>query len=394
VNAPAQRRPLIAHVVHRLDMGGLENGLVNLLDALPHDRYQHAIICLTRASEFAERLRRTDVEVIALDKRPGHDAAMYARLWRTLRRVRPDVLHTRNSGALECLPVAFAAGVRRRVHGLHGWDMDDLDGSSRKHRMRQRLARPFVTRYVCVSRELAGWLAAAAGVSPGRITQIYNGVDTARFQAAGAARERQLMPHGFATADALIVGAVGRMEAVKDPLTLVKAFVTLARRMPGGAARLRLVYVGDGSLRRSALELLHQEGMSKLAWLPGARNDVPALLRSFDVFVLPSLNEGISNTILEAMATALPIVATRVGGNPELVVDNSTGLLVPAAQPVQLSAALARYAGDPALGPRHGSAGRARVERHFSLRAMVAGYRDLYDSLLGPAVGRLATGDV
>jgi sugar transferase (PEP-CTERM/EpsH1 system associated) len=394
MNRGSASAPLVAHVVFRLDVGGLENGLVNLINSAEGARYRHAIICLKAATEFRRRLRRDDVEIISLGKREGTDLPALRRFHSVLRKLRPDIVHTRNSGTLECLVVAALAGVRHRVHGLHGWDVEDIDGTNRKHRLRQLLCRPFVERYTAVSKHLANWLHEHIGVPTDRICQIYNGVDTSRFRGEQGNDRRNVLPPGFATPESLVIGAVGRMEVVKDPLNLVKAFVKLLQDHPHERGRLRLVYVGGGSLRDAALQLLQSAGIADCAWLPGSRDDVPDLLRSFDIFVLPSLNEGISNTILEAMASELPVVATDVGGNRELVVPDVTGLLVPAGDPDTLAAALSRYTADRDLAARHGQAGRARVEREFSLRGMVARYIALYDGLLGIQAGRLATGDI
>ncbi len=131
---PTLRRdaPLIAHVIYRLDFGGLENGLVNLINRMPPERYRHAIVCLAGVgAEFRQRLQRASVEVVSLDKRPGKDVAVYARMWRTLRRLRPDIVHTRNLGTVDMQWVAAACGVRRRVHGEHGWEATDPRGTNR-----------------------------------------------------------------------------------------------------------------------------------------------------------------------------------------------------------------------------------------------------------------------
>lgn len=176
-----------------------------------------------------------------------------------------------------------------------------------------------------------------------------------------------------------VIGTVGRMQAVKDPLNLVEAFLHLRRSRPDLAPRVRLAMVGDGALREPVEARLRDGGAREAASLPGAREDVAEQLRAFDLFVLPSKAEGISNTILEAMATGLPVVATRVGGNPELVEEGRTGLLVPPSDPAALAAAFARYAENPGLVAEHGAAGRARARAEFSLDRMVARYTALYD---------------
>jgi glycosyltransferase involved in cell wall biosynthesis len=172
------------------------------------------------------------------------------------------------------------------------------------------------------------------------------------------------------------------MEPVKDQPTLVRAFLHLLSTEPSWRDRLRLVLIGEGSLREDCRGLLRAAGAEALAWLPGERADVPGVLRAMDLFVLPSLGEGMSNAILEAMATGLPVVATKVGGNPELVEEGRTGTLVPSGDPVAMAGAIRAYLTDPDKARRHGQAGRRRVEAQFSLDAMVEGYLALYDAVL------------
>jgi glycosyltransferase involved in cell wall biosynthesis len=149
--------------------------------------------------------------------------------------------------------------------------------------------------------------------------------------------------------------------------------------VPRDAHRLRLVMVGDGPLKKEVLSVIEQAGASRLAWLPGERGDVPSIMRGLDLFVLPSFSEGISNTILEAMASGLPVVATRVGGNPELVEEGTTGKLVPRADPQAMAHAIREYVCNPEACRRQGSAARRTAEQRFSLDVMVNNYADLYD---------------
>jgi glycosyltransferase involved in cell wall biosynthesis len=175
------------------------------------------------------------------------------------------------------------------------------------------------------------------------------------------------------------------MQTVKDQTLLAKAFVRALELAPTLKPRLRLVMVGDGPLRAEVQALLDAASVADMAWLPGERHDIPDLLRGLDCFVLPSLAEGISNTILEAMSSGLPVIATNVGGNPELVSEGKTGVLVPASDPEAMAEAIIAYAQDPEQAQAVGRAGRIEVERHFSLDAMVGAYQGLYDRLLfGP----------
>jgi sugar transferase (PEP-CTERM/EpsH1 system associated) len=374
-------RPVIAHVVFRFDTGGLENGVVNLINHLPRDAYRHAVISLTEITDFRCRVTRADVQFIALRKTPGHAYKLYPRLYKLFREMRPAIVHSRNLAALETVVPAWASGVPIRIHGEHGRDMLDLHGANRKYQWVRKLYKPFVTQYIALSRDLERYLCANVGVTPARVEQIYNGVDAVKFRPADGGRG-VIDGCPFRDPRYWLVGTVGRMDPVKDPLNLVRAFIQALQLAPAKRERMRLLLIGDGALYSEARAMLGQAGIADLAWLPGERNDVPDILRGLDCFVLPSLGEGISNTILEAMATGLPVIATSVGGNGELVEAGTTGELVPAGDPHALVQPMLAYARDRAAAKTAGRNGRARIEREFSLEAMLGRYRGLYDRLL------------
>lgn len=380
-------RPLLVHVLHRFDTGGLENGVVNLINRLPPERFRHAVIALTEITDFSRRIQRDDVQLIALNKAPGQGLWLFPKLRDVFRAIRPDVVHTRNLAALEMLLPAWWAGVPVRIHGEHGWDAADPDGRSTKFRLVRRAYRPFVHQYIALSRQLERYLVDDVGVAERRVTQICNGVDTQRFRPAAGPRG-PIPGSPFAAPDLWLVGSVGRLSPVKDPLLLAQAFVRVLALAPEARARLRLVVVGSGPLRADVERLLQQAGVAELAWLTGDRSDIPELLRGFDAFALPSLAEGISNTILEAMASALPIVATAVGGNVELLKDGLTARLVPSRQVDTLANALLDDLRQPAAARERGRRARVEVERRFSLDGMVGAYADLYDRLLAQAAAR------
>ena len=369
--------PLIAHVIYHLIMGGLENGLVNLVNRIPYDRYRHVIVCLAYHSEFRDRIQRPDVEVLTLRIHERGARAVMADLYRLFRTLRPAVVHSRNISGLDSLLPAFLAGVPYRLHGEHGWELVDLGGENRKNQWNRRLHAPLVSRYIALSKHQERYLIDRVGIASRRVEQIYNGADIERFRPR---RSSDAPASPFTPSDdRCVIGTVGRMQGVKDPLNLVEAFLHLRRSRPDLAPRARLVMVGEGPLREAALARLKAEGADQDAWLPGSREDVAEQLRGFDVFALPSRAEGISNTILEAMATGLPTVVTNVGGNPELVRHDETGRLVPPANPAALAEGLARYVENPALAREHGARGRVRAEREFSLAAMVERYLSVYD---------------
>jgi sugar transferase (PEP-CTERM/EpsH1 system associated) len=380
----AAKPPLIAHIIHRLDVGGMENGVVNLINHLPPEAYRHAIICMTDYTDFSHRIQRQQVSLYALHKREGKDIAVHGRLWRLLRQLKPDIVHTRNMATLEAQATAALAGVRRRVHGEHGWDVGDLDGSRLKNQRLRRLFRPLVHQYIALSRQQLDYLRSTIGVAPQRLNPICNGVDVHRFRPRTADTATPL-PEGFAPPETVVIGTVMRMQPVKAPLDLAQAFIAL--RQQAQFPQLRLVMIGDGPLRSTVQQALNQAGVANQAWLPGARDDIPELLRALDLFVLPSLAEGICNTLLEAMATGLPVIATQVGGNPDLIVAGETGTLVPPGQPLHLAQAIAAAIDDPQGRQVYGQAARQRAETEFSIATMVQRYDRLYRALLAGRQG-------
>ena len=375
----AGQSKLICHIVYRLAVGGLENGLVNLINHLPDNRYRHAIVCVTEATDFRRRIERPDVEVCEIHKRPGKDFGAYGHMWQVLRNLKPDIVHTRNLPALDMLLPAWLAGVPRLVHSEHGRDLIELDGKNTKYNRLRRLSRLVVDQYVAVSQDLTGWLRTEIGVPVSRIRTIYNGVDTRRFSQEG--KTRSVLPDGFAPPGTIVLGTFGRIDGLKNQMGLAKAFLHLLAWKPDLRRTLRLMIVGDGDQRRAIEAILANGGVLDLCWLPGFRDDTPTLYGALDIFVLPSLREGISNTVLEAMASGLPVIATRVGGNPEILPENVAGRLVPVSNETALAAAIFDYVANPELIRRHGESARAHVVRNFSLDTMVVSYDQLYSAL-------------
>lgn len=381
VGEAPDKRPLIAHVVYRFAVGGLENGVVNLINHMPAQRWRHVVVSLTEVDPiFAGRIRRSDVACVALHKAPGHGLWQYPNLWRQFRRLRPAIVHTRNMAALEAQFPAWLAGVPGRVHGEHGRDVEDLRGTNRRHIAMRKAYKPFVQQYITLGQELLAYARDQVGVPPARLNAIYNGVDPALF--APVSTRAPIAGSPFDDPSLWLVGTVGRMMAVKAQPLLAQAFVAALQQDSDLARRLRLVMVGGGPLIPECHAILKAAGMAHLAWLPGERSDVPDVMRGLNCFVLPSLAEGISNTILEAMACALPVLATHVGASAELVQHGVTGLVVPPGDVPALIQGLRQLASDPTAALQMGRAGRSAVERRFSLQAMVAAYEDVYRRVL------------
>ena len=379
--ATIDKRPLVLHVMYRFDTGGLENGVVNLINHMPADAYRHAILALTEVTDFRERIHRSDVGFHSLHKPPGHGLWQYGKLYRLFRQLRPAIVHSRNLAALEVQAPAWAAGVPVRIHGEHGRDVEDLDGSNITYQRVRRLYKPFVHHYVALSRDLDAYLVGKVNVPREKITQAYNGVDTECFYPA-ANGPLPIAGCPFDPEQHWLVGTVGRMQTVKGQVMLARAFGLALLQAPALKSRLRLIMVGEGPLREQAQGVLNTAGVGQLAWLPGARNDVADIMRGLHAFALPSLAEGISNTILEAMASSLPVIATAVGGNADLVAHGQTGYIVPAANPQAMADQLISLASNPGAARRMGQAGRLRVLNSFSMQAMVSTYQGVYDHQL------------
>jgi len=373
----------ILHVVHSLQVGGLENGLVNLLNRLDPERFEQTVCCLTSAGKLAERIKVPGIEIIELNMPAGQFRFPLMRLVKMFHRLSPHIVHTRGWPTVDAVFAARCARVAHLVHGEHGREHSDIDGNNWKRNQIRRLVGHVVDRYVIVCDFFRSWLNEICRVKNERIVYIPNGVDTEKFRpldcgSALKARERFCCQLGLPP-DTLLIGTVGRLDPVKDFPTLMKGF----RQIKDSFSEAKLVIVGDGPVRSNLSRLGEELRLdSSLIWL-GERNDIPELLRSFDIFVQTSIFEGMSNTILEAMASSLPIVATDTGGNPEVVSNGENGILVPVGGVTELSVALQKYLSDPVLRYKHGSNSRRRAIDCFDLSLMAARYAELYENLAG-----------
>ncbi|MBH2042317.1 MAG: TIGR03088 family PEP-CTERM/XrtA system glycosyltransferase [Comamonadaceae bacterium] len=373
-----QRRRRIVHVVYSFSVGGLENVIVQLINRLPAERFEHVVLSLTTISDFKHRITQPGVRFIELHKPPGHAVLLYPRIYKLLRELKPDVVHSCNLAALEITPLAWLARVPLRIHAEHGWDAHDPKGQNPRYRRLRKFYKPFVSHYVAVSKDIDDYLAHAIGVSERRRSLIVNGVDTQVF---APAQGRAPVPLGcpFVPGMHWLVGTVGRLQTVKNQPLLARAFVRLLEIHPDAASRIRLVVVGEGPLRAEIEALLANAGVQHLAWLAGPRDDVANILRMLNCFVLPSQSEGTSCTLQEAMACSLPIVATAVGGTPALVVNEMTGLLIPPGDVDGMAQAIWRYMSQARLAEKHASAARELALSTFGVDSMTRQYYALFE---------------
>ena len=369
---PAQAPVAVAHVVQNLAIGGLERVVLNLASHAHRDRYCPFIVCLGPGGPLVAQARAAGVEVFVVGKRRGFTPGTIAALARRFRAMHARVIHCHNAAPLIYGALAGRLSHARVVYTAHG-----MKTSAGSHPVRlDRLG--MVDAFVTVSDDARRIAIGKGGADHARVRTILNGVDTRAYQRAEPeARRRVRASFGF-HANTFVFTLVARLTPAKDHANLFRAFAALSSVNPSA----RLVVVGDGELRDVLTGVIRELRMEDRIVLAGERDDVAELVGAFDCFVLSSYTEGLAMTLLEAMAAELPVVATRVGGNAEVVVDGETGLLVPARDSERLRDAMQWMVTHPSEARSMGMRGRDRAASTFSIEAMVNAYEDTYSRVL------------
>jgi glycosyltransferase involved in cell wall biosynthesis len=342
-------------------MGGAEKLLVEFARRADRQRFDLRFVTLGRRGSLAEEIEACGWPVTALNEPEGLRKWLVVRLAWLFRGWQVDVVHTHNTKAIFYgAPAARLAGVPAVVHTRHGQRYQASRSDNTVFRFLTRL----VDRVVCVSQDSAR-LSATEGITRRQIATIWNGIDVGKFAYLGPS------PGGPAV-------MVGRLSFEKDVATLIRATALIVPAEPA----FQLAIAGDGECLADLKRLTVELGLAEHVQFLGEIRDIPGLLGRSSLLVLPSLTEGISLTLLEAMARGLPVVATRVGGNPEVVVDGETGYLVPPQQPAKLAERMLDLLRKPDRARQMGRQARARVEAHFQVSEMVARYEALYNDML------------
>jgi sugar transferase (PEP-CTERM/EpsH1 system associated) len=366
----------VAHLVTSFDMGGLQNGIVNLVNHSDPGRVRHTVLSFRHRTGLSDRLRRGDVR--SLDLPEGRVPFAYRIVAEALSAIRPDVVHTRNWGTYpDGILAARRAGVRRRVHGYHGRDLANASGERLRRRVMGRLLSWATDRIVTLTPTMKAEYLRDFGVSADRVEVVPNGIDIERLAAFAADPE---------LASPFTVATVGRLDPVKNLPLLVRAFARMANRGPDDL----LVVAGDGPERERVADVARTEGVADRLRLLGERKDAPAVMKAAAVYVQPSFYEGMSNTVVEAMACGVAVVATDVGGNADVAGRDGTARIVPSDDVDALRRTLEALRDDPEARRRTAEAGRARVVERFGLPRMVESYTRLYEDVVGrDSVGTL-----
>jgi sugar transferase (PEP-CTERM/EpsH1 system associated) len=365
----------IMHVLACLGNGGTEFGILKLKDGLGEDRFEQRI-CTTRKfdPEFVQTYGLNEILSVAAGSRPGYQFPMF-RLRKIFSQYRPHIVHTRNWGGLEAVLAARLAGVPVVIHSEHGYEVSNSNGIPLRQKAFRRLAYSMVSQVFTVTRELREHHAQQGWIRPERIAVIPNGVDTVRYAPSVPSRELVRREFGIPS-ERLVIGSVGRLVSIKDYGTLVRAAERLA--LSNLDVHVLLVGLGPESERLRAQVCGSSALKGRVTFAGSPERRVPELLNGMDVFVLTSLKEGMSNTLLEAMATGLPLVATQVGGNPEVIGEGRRQWLFAPGDVQALTDRILRLAKDPAIRWQLGNEGRERVLDEFSLEVMMQRYCELY----------------
>jgi len=367
----------IMHVVDGLGQGGMENGLENLIERLDPKRFEHVVYAVRQLGPTVDRIPKERVRVMYLGKKDT-DLLQVGALVRGIREVSPDIVHSRNWGAVE----AVVAGKWTRscavVHSEHGIESDPNAKEPWRRRCFRRLAFQLADQVVSVSYQLRDLHARRTGFAAHRITVIHNGVDNRRFYPDSEARARVRQELGIAS-DGFCIGSVGNLFPVKDQMTLLQAI----QKVAGALTNWRLLVIGDGPElpKLDSFTNAHLEWRGRVSFL-GASSRVLEMLNAMDLYVLPSISEGISNSLLEAMAIGLPVVATATGGNPEVVLDGESGMLFPVGSSERLAEILLKLQAGKDLRAQLGQRALRRVTENFSIDSMVRNYARMYESLM------------
>ncbi|MEO8296909.1 MAG: glycosyltransferase [Burkholderiales bacterium] len=378
-SSPPRLRVLI--ITDEMEVGGTQRQIVHLARGLDRQRFEATVLYFRERSFLVDELERDGIRTVHVPKRGRIDPAFVVRLRRAVAALRPDVVHCfafsgELWGTLACaLPgrgprPALVSSIRGTYEWYRPWQWRIKSWVSARS-----------AHVVSNSRQAGDFAARQMGLAPSAIDVVYNGAVLPALDDIAAARVRMRAELGLAPLQPMIL-FVGRLVDHKNIPLLLRAMQLLVARVPGA----QLMMAGDGPLRSETEQGIAALGLANHVRLLGERNDAPALMAACDLLVLCSLREGLSNVILEAMMSRCAVVASRVGGNVELVDDGVTGLLFTSDDAAQLSAALQRLIDDPALRQRCAEQGRAKAVAQFGIDAMVRAYERLYQGARRPAL--------
>ena len=364
----------ILRIVNSMDIGGLERGVYNLTLSLDRKKYDTVFCCLQRKGYFGELLEKRGFKFYELFKKNGFGFDLIPEIRKIIKKEKIDIVHTHNTHPFQ-LGILASLGLNvLRIHTDHN---SFANNESRASLFLNGILSNFADKIICVTDSVKREWIEKVKANPKKLITIYNGTDLSQFDIkVNIAQERKKI--GLTKPDK-VIGIVARLSKEKDIFTLLKAFGLVNEKVKDS----KLLIIGDGPLRSPLEEFAKYTKIKNVKFL-GMRTDIPKLIKIFSVYALSSLSEGNSQTIREAMAASKPVVATNVGGNPELVVDRITGILVPKQNPEKIAEAIVNILENRKLREKMGRYGRERVEKYFTIEKQVENYEKLYNQLLMP----------
>jgi len=369
----------LLHIVDSIEVGGLENGIVNLANCLDATEYVTTICCIRREGQLKSRLK-PHVRVICLRQKDGFNPFIPFSVAKICRENKINIVHTHGwAGGLYAGVIgARLAAVDCVINGEHGVF------SLKKRQIRaQKILFGMTDVLLSVSEDLKKDIIRIFSIRPDKILPIVNGVDTERFKSDVVMRQSIRNEFGFADNE-IVIGSVGRLVQIKDYKSLIESCALLIK----AGQNIKVLLVGDGDQRKNLHELAVLHRIEKKVIFAGQRDDIPNLLNAMDIFVLPSIDEGLSNTILEAMSAGKPVIATNVGGNREIITDRLTGMLITPQKPQEITLAIRSLLLDGKLFEAISKAGAANIREKFSMERMISRYDELYRSYLRKKMSR------
>ncbi|MBA6381801.1 glycosyltransferase [Colwellia sp. BRX10-6] len=357
----------ICHIILRLDVGGLERVLINLINTMPNN-FKHSIICLEIATDFGKLLNK-QVDIIELEKLPGREFKTHRKIFFWLLKNKPEVVQTYNLPAVEYQSLAWLARVPLRIHAEHGREVDDIDGLNRKRNLLRKISLPFATKVVSVSNDLTNWLKDTLKIKAEKIIFIANGIDTNVFC------YKNVTPYEF------VIGAVGRIDDVKNHELLIRLGKYLRENEPSIFEDITIEIIGDGPGLSKMRALVASEKLDDKILFLGKSFNIVEKLNTFSLFLQPSKYEAMPMTVLEAMACRLPVIASNVGGIPKVINHGKNGLLFEANSLEALAERVIYLYHNENKRTYLAANAREDAVRNYSCKAMAENYKKLYESV-------------
>lgn len=372
------RRIKVCHVLYGLGIGGIETLAVKLFNRMDRSRFEHVVINLTPADDLVSEIEPGAARLYFLNKGPGSDLRIFPEITRIMLQERPDVVHTRNwTTLIEGVVPSIAARVSGRVHSFDGLNADNLGEEPARRIWAQRLLLKRVQKIVARSEAMRDAMAGQLKLDPSTIQLIADGIDLARYDKPV---DRNAIRARFGIeADDRVVGIVARLDPVKDHRTLFRAVARVVPEVPN----LKVMVVGGGPIEAELRSEVNASPYARNIVFTGPQLDVPSLYHAMDYYAQPSLYEGVSGSILEAMSAYLPVLSTAVGGTVDIVKEDFNGHLVPSGDDAGLASGLLKLIRSPEHAKNLGRNGRKFVEDHYSLARVLELYSQVYSQACG-----------